>query len=90
MLSKCSSDLADLGQLAPACAGEEDIDLALFLLDGVVQAVEVGETCCVSLHAGDIFADGFDGLIQLVLPAAGDEDVCAFFNEELGCGQCHA
>ena len=32
----------------------------------------------------------FDGFVELVLAAAGDEDVGAFFDEELGGGEGHA
>ena len=42
-------DLSDLGELACAGAGKEDIDPALLALDGLVEAVEVVEVGCVSL-----------------------------------------
>ena len=83
-------DLFERGELALAGAGEEDVDLALFALDGLVEAVEVGEIGGVALHAGDVFADELHGLIELLLAASGDEDVRALFDEELGGCERHA
>src|SRR4029077_19687946 len=44
----------------------------------------------VAVHTGNVFADELDGLIELILAASGDEDVCALFDEELGCSERHA
>jgi hypothetical protein len=84
------SDLFERGQLTLAGAGEEDVDLALFTLDGLVEAVEVGEIGGVALHAGDVPADELHGLIELLLTASGDEDICALFHEELCCCERHS
>ena len=83
-------DFFELGQLALSGAGEKDIDLALLALHGIVEAVEVGQVTGVALHAGDVFADELDGLIELILAASCDEDVRALFDEELGGGERHA
>ena len=59
-------------------------------LDGLVEAVEFGEIGGVALNAGDVAADVLYGFVELILAAAGDEDVSAFFDEELGGGEGHA
>ncbi len=83
-------DFADLGELALAGAGKEDVDVAFFLLDGGVEAVEVGEAGGIAHDAGDIFADALNGCVELGFVAAGDEDVGAFCDKEFGGGEGHA
>jgi len=65
-------------EFAATGVGEENVDAALLLLDGGVETIEVGEIGNVALDGGDVFADEFDGGIELGLAAAGDEDVGAF------------
>jgi hypothetical protein len=43
----------------------------------------------ISLHAGHVPADQFDGFIQSVPAPARDEDVSFLCNEQLGTGQRH-
>jgi len=76
--------------LAPASACEQDVDLALFSLDRVEQAVEVVEIRRVTTHAGHVPANQLDGLIELPLLPTRDENVGALFNEELSARQRHA
>ncbi len=83
-------DLFERGGLTLAGAGKEDVDPALFALDGLVEAVEVGEIAGIALYAGDVLADELHGLIELLLATSGDEDVGALFNEELCCCERHA
>ena len=75
---------------AHAGARVQDVDPALHPLDRIEQAVEVVEIGRVAAHAGHVPADQLDGLIQRLLPPAGDENVGAFFNEPLGARQRHA
>ncbi len=77
-------------EFAVARAGEEDVDLALFGLDGLEEAVKFGQIAGVSLNAGDVAADEFYRFVELILAASGDEDVSPFFNKELCCGECHS
>jgi hypothetical protein len=44
----------------------------------------------IGLHAGHVAADHLDGFVQRVLPAARDEDVGSFVDEQLGAGQRHS
>jgi hypothetical protein len=83
-------DLFQRGEFTLAGAGEEDIDFAPFALNGLVEAVEVGEISGVALYAGNVLADEFHGLIEFILPTSSDKDVCALFNEELCRCERHA
>jgi hypothetical protein len=76
------ADLFEFCELALSGAGEEDVDLALLALNRIVETVEIIQVGGVALHAGDVFADELHGLIELVLAAAGDEDVRSLFDEE--------
>src|SRR3982075_4128430 len=75
---------------APAGARVQDIDLALFPLDCVEQAVEVVEIGRVAAHAGHVPANQPDGLVERLLPSARDENIGAFFNEPPGARLRHA
>src|SRR5262249_25432291 len=75
---------------ARASARVQDVDLALFPLDRIEQAVEVVEIGRVAAHAGHVPANQLDGLIERLLPPARDENIGAFFNEPLGARQRHA
>jgi hypothetical protein len=59
-------------------------------LHRVEQTVEVVEIGRVAAHAGHVSADQPDGLIERLLPPAGDENIGAFFNEPPGARQRHA
>ncbi len=83
-------DLTQRDGFTHSCAGVEDVNPALFAFDCIEQAVEVVEIGGVAAHAGDIAADRRDGFVERVLPAAGDENIGAFFDEALGAGQGHA
>jgi hypothetical protein len=53
---------------------------------GQLQIIQLGR---ISLHAGHVPADQFDGFIQSVPAPARDEDVSFLCNEQLGTGQRH-
>ena len=91
-LSKCCSVISPkkFDGFARASAREQDVNLALFPLDCIEQAVEVVEISRVTLDAGHVPADQLDGLIELLLPPTRDENVGALFNEALGARQRHA
>src|SRR3954447_723669 len=78
------------GGFTPASARVQDVDLALFPLDRIEQAVEVVEIGRVAAHAGHVPADQFDGLIERFLSTTCNENMGAFFNEPLGARQRHA
>src|ERR1700737_2282115 len=83
-------NLAQWDGFARAGARVQDVDLALFPLDCIEQAVEVVEIGRVAAHAGHVPADPLDGLVQRLLFPARDENIRAFFNEPLGARQRHA
>src|ERR1700741_4261781 len=83
-------NLAQWDGFADAGARVQDVDLALFPLDRVEQAVEVVEIGRVAAHAGHVSANQLDGLIERLLPPARDENVGTFFNEAFGARQRHA
>src|ERR1700729_2849691 len=72
-------NFAQWDEFAHAGARVQDVDLALFPLDRIEQAVEVIEIGRVAAHAGHIPADQLDGLIERLLPSARDENIGAFF-----------
>src|SRR5260370_41445790 len=61
--------------------GENDIDSTLGL-DGLVEPVKVGQFGNVALNAGNVAADGLDGLIKFLPATARDKDVGALSDEE--------
>ena len=83
-------NLAQFGGFARAGAREQNVDLALFPLDRIEQAVEVGEIGRVAAHADHVPANQPDGLVERLLSPARDEDISALFNEPLGARQRHA
>jgi hypothetical protein len=64
---------------------QNDVDSSL-RLDGLVETIKVGQFGNITLNAGNVAADCLDGLIELLLTTARDEDVSTFSDEELGCG----
>src|SRR6266700_1924413 len=86
VLSKCSSVTCSSVANSPWPALAKRIDLALFVLNGFVQAVEIHEVGGVNLDAGDVLSDELHSLIKLVLAASRDEDVRTLLDEEL-CGR---
>ena len=61
---------------------KEDVDAPGLLLHDLDQAVEVGETRCVATDASCAGANLRDGLVELGLAAAGDEDARSFGGEQ--------
>src|ERR1700686_3980516 len=65
--------------------GENNVDSPLYLSDGLVKTIKVGQFGNVSLNSRNVGADGLHGLIEFLLPPAGDEDVGTLFDEKF-CG----
>src|ERR1700719_3861236 len=65
--------------------GENNVDSPLYLSDGLVKTIKVGQFGNVSLNAGNVGADGLHGLIEFLLPAPGDEDISTLSHEKF-CG----
>jgi hypothetical protein len=61
-------NLAEFDGFARASAREQDVDLALFPLDCIEQAVEVVEIGRIAAHASHIPANQLDGLVERLLP----------------------
>src|ERR1700754_5033505 len=83
-------NLAQWDGFARAGARIQDVNLALFPLDCIEQAVEVVEIGRITAHAGHVPANQLEGLIKRLLPPARDENVGTFFNEALGARQRQA
>src|ERR1700733_7796600 len=83
-------NLAQWDGFARAGARVQDIDPTLFPPDRVEQTVEVVEIGHVAAHAGHVPANQPDGLVERLLPSAGDENIGAFLNKQSGARQCHA
>ena len=69
-------------EFADAGVGENDVD-ASFRPDGLVEPIQIFQIGDVSANAGDVAAYDLHGLVQFLLAPAGNEDIGAFFNEEL-------
>jgi hypothetical protein len=82
-------DLAELAFLGRPGTGPQHVDGALFPPDRVEQTVQIDQVGAISLHAGHVPADQFDGFIKGVPPPTRDEDVSSFVDEQLGTGQRH-
>jgi hypothetical protein len=61
---------------------KRNVDAPGLLLHDLDQAVEVGETRCVATDASCVGANPRDGLVELGLAAAGDEDARSFGGEQ--------
>ena len=94
------AELADLGRLyetiakvkgridivfANAGVGENNVDSPLHLTDCLVETIQVGRFCDVPLNARHVAADCRHVVIEFLLAAARDEDICPLFDEELCC-----
>src|SRR3984957_6288877 len=79
------SDGADGNKFSNAGVGENNIDSPLYLGDGLVKTIKIGQSGNVALNAGNVGADGLHGLVEFLLPATGDEDVGALSREKF-CG----
>jgi len=69
-------------KFANAGVGKNNIDSLLHLGNDLVKTIKVGEFGNVALNARNIAADCLHGLVEFLLPAAGDEDVGTLFDEE--------
>src|SRR5260221_37217 len=63
--------------------GENNIDSAFHLSNGLVKTIKVSQLGNVSLNPKNIGADCLHGLVEFPLAAAGDEDIGPLFDEEL-------
>src|ERR1700680_504454 len=70
-------------KFANAGVGENNIDSALHLGNGLVETIKVGQLGNVSLNSRNIAADCLHGFVEFLLAAAYDEDIGTLFSEEL-------
>jgi len=70
-------------KFANAGIGENNIDSAFHLGNGLVKTIKVGEFSNVALNAGNIAADCLHGLVEFLLSAARNEDIGTLFGEKL-------
>jgi hypothetical protein len=82
---KFLGDAPQRREFAKTGIGENDIESALLPDD-----LQVGKFGYVSLNAGNVAPDRLHGLIEFLLATAGDEDVRAFLDEELGGSQANS
>ena len=68
-----------------AGVGENDIDSPLHLTDSLVETIQVGQFCDVSLNASHVAADCRHGLVESLLATARNEDIGPLLDEELRC-----
>jgi hypothetical protein len=68
---------------------QEHVDAALGGLHGVEEPIQIARIRDVALDNEDVTANDLDGLIQLLLPPAGDHDLRAFGDEPPGAGQAY-
>src|SRR5712675_1435647 len=80
-------DFTERNKFTNAGVGENNIDSPLHLADCLVETIQVGQFCDVPLNARHVAADCRHGLIEFLLAAARDEDICTLFDEELSCSQ---
>ncbi len=78
-------DIAEGSKFANAGVGENNIDSLLHLTDCLVETIQVGQLCDVSLNASYVAADCLHGLVEFLLATARDEDIGTLFDEELSC-----
>src|ERR1700694_1721556 len=76
-------------EFADAGIGDQDIDPSL-RLHGLVEPIEVLQFGDVSPNACNLAADDLYGLVELLLAAACYEDVGAFIDEPLRCGETYS
>src|SRR5258708_28236183 len=70
-------------KFADTGVGENNIDSAFHLGNGLVKTIKVGEFGNVSLNAGNVAADCLHGLVEFVLSAARNEDIGTLFYKKL-------
>src|SRR5260370_31408050 len=70
-------------KFANASAGENNIDSAFHLGNSLVKTIKVSQLGNVSLNSRNVGAGCLHGLVEFLLAAARDEDICTFFDEKL-------
>jgi len=68
-------DCPEGNKFANASVGKNNIDSPLYLRDGLVETIKVGQFGNVSLYARNVAADRLYGLVEFLLATARDEDV---------------
>src|SRR5439155_13208487 len=77
-------------EFCDAGVNEEDVDLAEFLRNRRIEAVEVGKFRDIGLNGKDTVADRLDCLVECFLATSGNRDLGAFFRKALGGGKTDA
>src|SRR5260370_7466788 len=72
-------------EFANASVGENNIDSAFHLRNGLVKTIKVGEFGNVALNARHIAPDCLHSLVEFLLPSARNKDIGTLFDEEF-CG----
>src|ERR1700738_4807902 len=76
-------DITEGNKFTNAGIGENNIDSPLHLTGCLVETIQVGQFCDVPLNARHVAADCRHGLIEFLMAAARDEDICTLFGAEL-------
>src|SRR5438876_3819212 len=74
-------------KFANAGVGENNIDSALHLSDGLVKTIKVSQLGHVPLNSRNVGADCLHGLVEFLLAAPCDEDIGTFFDEKFSSSQ---
>src|SRR5713101_3078659 len=90
-LSKCSSVTAPKGTNSPTPGiGENNIDSAFHVGNGLVKTIKVDEFGNVALNARNIAADCLHGLVEFLLSATRNEDIGTLSDEKFCRSQPNA
>ena len=77
-------------EFGDACVHEKNVDLAEFLRDCGIKAIEIGEFRHVGLDRKNSVADILHCFVESFLAAAGNRHFCAFVGKTFGGGQTDA
>src|SRR5258706_6065847 len=81
------SDLPKGNKFTHAGVGENNIDSAFHLSNGLVKTIKVSQLGNVSLNSRNVGADSLHRLVEFLLAAARDEDIGTLFDEKFCSGQ---
>src|SRR5580658_4481995 len=80
-------DLTKGREAAASGVGKQDVETALLVLNGGVDAIEVCKVGDIAADAGNVMFNEFHGGVEFGLTTAGDEDIRAFGHKTLGCSE---
>src|SRR5882672_8504580 len=82
-------DFTEGNKFTNAGVGENNVDSPLQLTDCLVEMIQVGQFCDVSLNARHVTADCRDSLVQFLPAARHDEDIGTLLDEKFCSSQAN-